>query len=94
MATYSLKCKEGYYCNEGSTTATPPDGVMGGRCPVGKYCLEGTSTPDDCPKGTFSNARGMFSSSRIKLRAVLLVYSFSLIGSDQKIGEVMEYLRG
>ena len=28
-------------------------------CPVGHYCPTGTSSPQQCPKGTYSNGTGL-----------------------------------
>lgn len=60
-------CDPGYYCLEGSDTATPYDSMfpttyvatpIGGRCPPGGYCPAGSSQPAPCPDGTFSNVTG------------------------------------
>lgn len=55
----ALPCAAGYYCVQGSYTATPTGqtnavGVIGNVCSVGHYCLEGTSNPEPCPPGTYS----------------------------------------
>ena len=34
-------CSEGYYCKEGSTSATPDEESMGGECEQGFYCPQG-----------------------------------------------------
>ena len=52
-------CAAGYYCKNGSDTATPSGGHKGyaGICPLGNYCPSGNSTaPVACPLGTFNNA--------------------------------------
>ena len=33
----------------------------GYECPIGKYCPEGTTSPRDCPAGTYSNTTGLSS---------------------------------
>jgi hypothetical protein len=49
-------CTEGFYCSGGSNSSSPPvTSSTGGPCPIGKYCLNGTSTPKDCPAGTFND---------------------------------------
>ncbi|XP_022100039.1 zonadhesin-like [Acanthaster planci] len=50
-------CAAGYFCTEGSDTATPEVTFKGvaGVCPEGSYCEEGTATPSPCPRGTFGN---------------------------------------
>lgn len=64
----SNQCSAGYYCPEGSTSATPKpcpigtyrEAVQGASsqdcvpCPGGTYCPStGTSTPTDCPQGSY-----------------------------------------
>jgi hypothetical protein len=46
-ATVCSSCSGGYYCNEGSSTATQH------ICPAGSYCPAGTGTPLPCPKGYY-----------------------------------------
>ncbi|KAH3841624.1 hypothetical protein DPMN_115097 [Dreissena polymorpha] len=47
-------CSEGFYCLGGSNSSNPPvRDASGGPCPAGKYCENGTSTPPECPSGTF-----------------------------------------
>ncbi len=54
-----LKCfSPGYYCLEGSKTATPMSSVSGGVCPAGHYCAEGSSVPTPCPAGSYQNETG------------------------------------
>ena len=47
-------CDQGYYCNEGSDTATPTNNIDGNICPAGHYCPTGTGTPIKCPSGTYN----------------------------------------
>ncbi|KAL7831753.1 hypothetical protein AOLI_G00293010 [Acnodon oligacanthus] len=51
-------CFSGYWCKEGSHTASPSAGRSGSLCPVGYYCPKGTVRPVPCPSGTWSNATG------------------------------------
>ncbi|XP_071807027.1 uncharacterized protein, partial [Asterias amurensis] len=50
-------CDAGYFCTEGSDTATPEITFKGvaGVCPVGSYCEAATDTPTPCARGTFGN---------------------------------------
>ncbi|XP_071497018.1 uncharacterized protein [Diadema antillarum] len=50
-------CDPGYFCTEGSDTATPEVTFKGvaGVCPEGSYCPLGSDTPTPCPRGTFGN---------------------------------------
>uniref|UniRef100_K3WJP5 Tyrosine-protein kinase ephrin type A/B receptor-like domain-containing protein n=1 Tax=Globisporangium ultimum (strain ATCC 200006 / CBS 805.95 / DAOM BR144) TaxID=431595 RepID=K3WJP5_GLOUD len=55
----ALPCTEGFYCIQGSYTATPTGqnnslGMIGNVCSAGHYCPQGTSNPIPCPPGTFS----------------------------------------
>ena len=43
----------------GSSTATPIDGITGQLCPEGSYCLQGTPVPSPCPLGTWTNSTGL-----------------------------------
>lgn len=52
-------CDAGYWCINGSATATPTDGTTGVLCPEGYYCPAGITTPTPCPLGTFSNTSGL-----------------------------------
>jgi hypothetical protein len=68
-------CEAGFFCNRGSNTATPGDGGQevykgetcagqsdeeeNGVCPVGHFCPEGSGSPEQCPPGTMSSARGL-----------------------------------
>ncbi len=53
----SGSCNAGYFCEEGSDTATPESGFKGtaGPCPAGSYCLANSGSPTPCPSGTYSN---------------------------------------
>ncbi|KAE9138231.1 hypothetical protein PF007_g1495 [Phytophthora fragariae] len=55
----ALPCHEGFYCVQGSYTATPTGqnnslGIIGDVCTSGHYCPQGTSNPIPCPPGTYS----------------------------------------
>uniref|UniRef100_H3HB02 TNFR-Cys domain-containing protein n=1 Tax=Phytophthora ramorum TaxID=164328 RepID=H3HB02_PHYRM len=55
----ALPCEEGFYCVQGSYTATPTGqnnslGMIGNVCKQGHYCPNGTSNPIPCPPGTYS----------------------------------------
>ncbi|KAF4141759.1 hypothetical protein GN958_ATG09004 [Phytophthora infestans] len=55
----ALPCKEGFYCVQGSYTATPTGqnnslGMIGDVCTRGHYCPQGTSNPIPCLPGTYS----------------------------------------
>ncbi|GMF22634.1 unnamed protein product [Phytophthora lilii] len=55
----ALPCNEGFYCVQGSYTATPTGqnnslGMIGDVCTRGHYCPQGTSNPIPCPPGTYS----------------------------------------
>lgn len=57
--TFYWKCfSPGFYCLEGSKTATPMSSVSGGVCPAGHYCTEGSSVPSPCPAGSYQNETG------------------------------------
>lgn len=59
LALLSDDCDAGYFCMNGSKSATPTDGVTGDRCPQGYFCLSGTTDPSPCPLGTWSNSTGL-----------------------------------
>lgn len=50
-----IECEAGYYCDEEESTDGTP---YSKRCPRGQYCVAGTSTPADCPIGTYNNKLG------------------------------------
>ncbi|XP_053362892.1 sushi, von Willebrand factor type A, EGF and pentraxin domain-containing protein 1-like [Clarias gariepinus] len=52
-------CISGYWCREGSHSASPSAGPSGSLCPVGHYCPNGTISPMPCPLGTLSNSTGL-----------------------------------
>ncbi|KAL8432734.1 hypothetical protein Efla_004403 [Eimeria flavescens] len=64
-------CAPGYYCTDGSWTATPLAGIkhpdtgedtfIGDICPPKTYCPKGASEPTPCPAGTFSEVSGLMS---------------------------------
>ncbi|RUS80256.1 hypothetical protein EGW08_011985, partial [Elysia chlorotica] len=47
------QCEEGYYCPSGADVSNYL------LCPAGSYCPEESTTPTQCPAGTFSNATGL-----------------------------------
>nr|XP_047130962.1 uncharacterized protein LOC100202447 isoform X1 [Hydra vulgaris] len=58
LSNYTGLCNPGYYCILGAKSKEPLDGVTGNICPQGKYCPIGSSSPTNCPYGTFSNSTG------------------------------------
>jgi hypothetical protein len=58
MTGVTLKCSEGFYCAGKAYVPTPIDNSTGNVCPPGKYCPEGSSTPSNCPVGTFLSYKG------------------------------------
>jgi hypothetical protein len=54
-------CEPGYYCNAGTTRIRPTDVNLynGDICPATKYCEKKTTTPSDCPVGTYSDGLGL-----------------------------------
>ena len=52
-------CFAGFYCNAGSSTPVPTDGVMGNICPAGTYCQSNTGAPSDCLSGTYGGGLGL-----------------------------------
>ena len=53
------ECSARYWCINGSSSATPTDGVTGQACPEGHYCEMGVPVPAPCPLGTWSNSTGL-----------------------------------
>ena len=53
-AACSGVCHQGYFCPEGSTSATP---VI---CPIGSYCPTGSAIPILCSSGTYSPSVGRY----------------------------------
>ena len=51
LTSPAAPCPAGYYCLEGTITATLP-------CPVGHYCPEGTNDPVPCPGSTYQDTVG------------------------------------
>lgn len=55
-------CDEGFYCQGGAMSKAPnqshPHYPLNGPCPRGQYCRAGTTSPTDCPIGTFRNSTG------------------------------------
>jgi len=58
MTAVGNKCSEGFYCAGKANSSTPIDNTTGNVCPPGKYCPEGSSTPVNCPIGTFISYKG------------------------------------
>ncbi|CAL8373179.1 unnamed protein product, partial [Gadus morhua 'NCC'] len=58
LSAVSGPCLPGFYCLEGSHSATPTLGRAGGLCPMGHYCPLATSVPAACPPGTYLDATG------------------------------------
>ncbi|MED6232417.1 hypothetical protein ATANTOWER_029578, partial [Ataeniobius toweri] len=58
LSSVSGPCLAGYYCLEGSQSASPASGEFAGVCPVGHYCPKGTSVPSPCPAGFYQNDPG------------------------------------
>ncbi|XP_072885876.1 uncharacterized protein [Hemitrygon akajei] len=59
----SGSCSAGYLCIQGATVPTPTDGITGKQCLPGSYCPAGSITARPCPKGTFSEKRGLTEAS-------------------------------
>ncbi|XP_028320851.1 uncharacterized protein LOC114474630 [Gouania willdenowi] len=51
-------CLPGFFCLEGSQSATPMSDKFGSVCPAGHYCAEGSVVPAPCPAGTYQNKTG------------------------------------
>ena len=49
-----LPCEPGYTCKEDSN-----GDIQVTACPIGKYCEAETTTPSDCPIGTYSASTGL-----------------------------------
>ena len=60
-----VMCAAGYYCMAGSSVSHPDGESFGDLCHVGYFCPEGTANYQDnpCPRGTFSNTRGLAAES-------------------------------
>ena len=53
------KCfSPGFFCLEGSHTATPMSNISGSVCPAGHFCTEGSRVPSPCPAGSHQNETG------------------------------------
>ena len=63
LQTPTGDCTAGYYWLEGSSTATPSSGAMGGPCPAGSYCVAGSSIYIQCAVGTYNPNTGSTSSA-------------------------------
>ena len=48
-------CQDGYYCPQGSETASPSSFI----CPTGYHCPTGSSAPLPCPSGSYTNTTGL-----------------------------------
>ncbi|XP_028563977.2 uncharacterized protein LOC114585457 [Podarcis muralis] len=53
-------CQPGYYCLQGSSSASPAGLPFGGPCPAGHYCPAGTKQFREmpCPVGTWNEQKG------------------------------------
>ena len=55
----NLKCYEGFVCTKGSDSSMPSaTDSANGKCTLGNYCGLGSSSPTQCPAGTFQNSHG------------------------------------
>ena len=59
LATPSGLCSEGWFCSQGSTSATPMDVFQGGICPIGSYCPLGSASPVFCDGGRSCSVEGL-----------------------------------
>ncbi|XP_023933458.1 uncharacterized protein LOC106181652, partial [Lingula anatina] len=57
MSSTAGLCAAGYYCINGSITATPT-GVGGNQCSPGTYCPDGSWYETLCPAGTYQPSNG------------------------------------
>lgn len=64
--TTSGNCAAGYLCINGSSTATPNDGITGTICPAGGYCPSGASKLKSCPAGKYNDLIGQKNNSSCK----------------------------
>ena len=51
-------CDAGFYCRASAYTSSPPDGLLGGLCPVGGYCPIGTAASEPCDPGYYVPSQG------------------------------------
>lgn len=51
-------CDAGFYCRASAYTSSPPEGLLGGLCPVGGYCPIGTAAPEPCDPGYYVPSEG------------------------------------
>lgn len=51
-------CDAGYFCTSGSNSKTPSMGSNADICTIGNYCPQGTTTPQECPPGTYNPSTG------------------------------------
>ncbi|PIK41162.1 hypothetical protein BSL78_21986 [Apostichopus japonicus] len=58
MTVEAGDCDAGYYCNEGSASIRPTDGIEGDECPTGFYCPVGSPNPVACIAGRYNNETG------------------------------------
>ncbi|XP_050777455.1 signal peptide, CUB and EGF-like domain-containing protein 3 [Gopherus flavomarginatus] len=54
QSTPEGRCKEGWFCPEGSVSGLNPDYI----CPVGHYCPAGSPEPKPCPSGKYQDQTG------------------------------------
>lgn len=53
QSSISGQCANGFYCTNGSTTATPLNSAFGNQCSVGSFCPTGASRPIPCQPGSY-----------------------------------------
>jgi hypothetical protein len=51
-------CDAGYFCTSGSNSKTPSMGSNADTCTIGNYCPNGTTTPQQCPPGSYNPSTG------------------------------------
>jgi len=78
----SGQCDPGFFCTQRASFRQPPDDASGGLCPLGHYCPLGTTTPLNCPIGTYGPVKGRWfvrlSMKLLTLRYILPVKSSQL----------------
>ncbi|XP_029700281.1 zonadhesin [Takifugu rubripes] len=57
-------CAPGFVCVGGASEPAPLDSPGGFPCPSGFFCSAGTFVPKPCPKGTFSEQKGLVDESQ------------------------------
>jgi len=62
LSAVSGNCNAGYFCSGGSKYQVIPADFADATaaiCPTGKFCSLQTTTPQDCPIGTYSASTGL-----------------------------------